>query len=99
MAAIEDVDGPAWQSAHLDDPRAQFTPLKNKDGSQKVGQNGYTPAYQQNKYDIQTASIPMVKGTEMLILRAEAALRQTTPDTATPDAASAPKSRTACRAC
>jgi len=48
----------------------------------KVGQNGYTYAYQQNKYDVQTASIPLVKGTEMLVLRAEAALRAGTPDIA-----------------
>ena len=82
MAALEDMDGPAWSSTHLNDPRAKWTPLKNANGSQRVGQNGYTPAYQQNKYDVQTASIPMVKGTEMLVLRAEAALRQPTPDTA-----------------
>ncbi len=81
-AVLEDMDGPAWQASHVNDPRAKWKILLNANGSQKVGQNGYTPAYQQNKYDVQTASIPMVKGTEMLMLRAEAALRQATPDIA-----------------
>ena len=73
---------PAWQSTHLNDARAKWKILKNADGTVKVGQNGFTPAYQQNKYDISTQAIPLVKGTEMLILRAEAALRQGTPDIA-----------------
>jgi hypothetical protein len=81
-AVLENMDGPAWRSTHVNDARAKWKILKNADGSQKVGQNGYTPAYQQNKYDVQTEAIPMVKGTEMLLLRAEAALRQATPDIA-----------------
>jgi hypothetical protein len=81
-AVKENMDGPAWRAAHLNDPRAKWKKLLNADGSQKVGQNGYTPAYQQNKYDVQTAPVAMVKATEMLLLRAEAALRQATPDIA-----------------
>jgi len=81
-AVKENMDGPAWRSTHINDARAKWKILKNADGTQKVGQNGYTPAYQQNKYDVQTEPIPMVKGTEMLVLRAEAALRQASPDIA-----------------
>ncbi len=82
MAVLENMDGPAWRATHLNDPRAKWKILKNADGTVKVGQNGFTPAYQQTKYDVQTASIPLVKGTEMLVLRAEAALRAGTPDIA-----------------
>ena len=81
-AVKENMDGPAWRSTHINDARAKWKILKNADGSQKVGQNGYTPAYQQNKYDVQVEPVPMVKGTEMLVLRAEAALRQAVPDIA-----------------
>jgi hypothetical protein len=81
-AALEDMDGPAWSSTHDADPRAPWKILHNADGSVKKGANGNTPAYQQNKYDQQTSDIPHVKGTEMLVLRAEAALRQGTPDIA-----------------
>jgi hypothetical protein len=81
-AQVENMDGPAWLATHPNDPRARWTILRNANGTVKVGQNGYTYAYQQNKYDVQTASIPLVKGTEMLVLRAEAALRAGTPDIA-----------------
>lgn len=79
-AVLENMDGPAWQATHLNDPRARWKILRNADGTVKVGQNGFTPAYQQNKYDVQTEAIPLVKGIEMLVLRAEAALRAATPD-------------------
>lgn len=81
-AVKENMDGPAWRTTHVNDARAKWKKLLNADGTQKVGQNGYTPAYQQNKYDVQTEPVPLVKGTEMLVLRAEAALRQATPDIA-----------------
>jgi hypothetical protein len=45
-----------------------------------VGANGSTPMYQQEKYVDLGDNIPLTKGTEMLVLRAEAALRQSTPD-------------------
>jgi starch-binding outer membrane protein, SusD/RagB family len=82
VAAVEDMDGPAWQSSHFSDPRAPWDTLHTASGAIQKGANGNTPAFQQKKYDTQTTDIPLVKGTEMLLLRAEAALRQSTPDTA-----------------
>ncbi len=74
-AARENMDGPAWTSTHLDDPRAPWEILYKANGAVAVGANGNTPMYQQHKYDDRGADIPLVKGTEMLLLRAEAALR------------------------
>ncbi len=74
-AVLENMDGPAWSATHAKDPRAPWKILYNADGSIKRGANGSTPAYQQSKYDARDSDIPLVKGTEMLVLRAEAALR------------------------
>ncbi len=60
---------------HPDDPRVPWTILYNADGSVARGANGSTPMYQQNKYDSYDSGVPLTKGTEMLVLRAEAALR------------------------
>lgn len=60
---------------HPDDPRAPWKVVYLNDGSVAAGQNGATPFYQQLKYVDQASDIPLVKGTEMLVLRAEAALR------------------------
>jgi hypothetical protein len=49
--------------------------MYNGDGSVATGANGSTPMYQQQKYEDNGSDIPLVKGTEMLALRAEAALR------------------------
>ena len=82
VAAVEDMDGPAYQATHWNDPRAPWDTLYTASGAIQKGANGNTPAFKQRKYDTQTTNIPLVKGTEMLLLRAEAALRESTPDTA-----------------
>lgn len=67
-----------WNTAiedHPDDPRAPFEVVLNADGSVATGANGSTPFYRQLKYVEPGADVPAVKGTEMLVLRAEAALR------------------------
>jgi hypothetical protein len=65
---------------HFGDPRIPWDTAYAKNGKIAVGANGATPMYQQEKYDALGADIPLTKGTEMLVLRAEAALRQSTPD-------------------
>ena len=60
---------------HPDDPRAPWTIILNADGNVQAGANGTTPMYQQNKYDDLDSDVPLAKGTEMLILRAENELR------------------------
>jgi hypothetical protein len=56
------------------DPRVRW------DVTSRLGQDGGTPFYQQKKYPDLAADVPLVKGTEMLMLRAEAALRADPPD-------------------
>jgi hypothetical protein len=58
-----------------DDPRAPWEIIYRADGTVARGANGNTPHYQQKKYTNSGDDIPLVKGTEMLVLRAEAALR------------------------
>ncbi len=58
-----------------DDPRAPWIIVYEDDGSVAVGANGSTPHYQQKKYTSTEDDVPLVSGTEMLVLRAEAALR------------------------
>jgi len=58
----------------LGDPRAPWDTVYNADGTIANGANGSTPFYRQLKYLSLDADIPLVKGTEMLVLRAEAAL-------------------------
>ncbi len=65
------------------DVRAPWSIKYTKDGKVARGANGSTPMYQQNKYESLGADIPLVKGTEMLVLRAEAALRSSDIVTAT----------------
>ncbi|HKO17164.1 MAG TPA: RagB/SusD family nutrient uptake outer membrane protein [Gemmatimonadaceae bacterium] len=67
---------------HYGDPRVPWDTLYSDNGAIAVGANGATPMFQQRKYDDLGANIPLTKGTEMLVLRAEAALRQSTPDIA-----------------
>ncbi len=57
------------------DVRAPWEIVYNADGTVARGANGSTPHYQQKKYTSSGDDIPLVKGTEMLVLRAEAALR------------------------
>lgn len=61
--------------AHPNDARAPWDTVFTADGSIANGANGSTPHYQQKKYPKLDSDIPLVKGTEMLVLRAEAALR------------------------
>jgi hypothetical protein len=65
---------------HTGDTRAPWHVEYADNGSVAVGANGSTPMYQQDKYAALGDNIPITKGTEMLVLRAEAALRQSPPD-------------------
>jgi starch-binding outer membrane protein, SusD/RagB family len=60
---------------HPGDTRAPWEIIHRADGTVATGANGQSPMYQQEKYVEHGADIPLVKGTEMLVLRAEAALR------------------------
>lgn len=57
------------------DPRVPWDTVKTTGGAIQSGQNGRTPMFRQRKLNGLGADIPLVKGTEMLLLRAEAALR------------------------
>lgn len=60
---------------HYGDPRVPWDTVYADDGSVATGANGSTPMYQQNKYKNVDDDIPLTHGTEMLVLRAEGALR------------------------
>jgi hypothetical protein len=60
---------------HGDDPRVPWDTVFAEDGSIQTGNDGTTPFFQQQKYEDPADDIPIVKGTEMLVLQAEAALR------------------------
>lgn len=64
-----------WAERDPDDPRAPWEIEYLSDGSVQPGQDGITPFYRQLKYTSLDADMPLAKGTEMLMLRAEAALR------------------------
>jgi hypothetical protein len=66
--------------SHPGDTRAPWHVVYAANGKIAVGANGSTPMYQQDKYATLGDNIPLTKGTEMLVLRAEAALRQSPPD-------------------
>ena len=68
------VFGTEWVD-HPDDPRAPWIIVFENDGSVAVGANGSTLHYQQKKYTSTEDDVVLTKGTEMLVLRAEAALR------------------------
>lgn len=57
------------------DPRVPWDTVKTAGGAIANGQDGRTPFFRQKKYVGKGADIPLVKGTEMLMIRAEAALR------------------------
>jgi hypothetical protein len=57
------------------DPRVPWDTVKTSGGAVQKGQDGKTNYFRQRKYNGLGADIPLVKGTEMLMLRAEAALR------------------------
>lgn len=60
---------------HGVDPRVPSDTLYNDDGSPRVAGDGVTIWIQQKKYPEPGSDIPLVQGTEMLLLRAEARLR------------------------
>ncbi|MBI2408426.1 MAG: RagB/SusD family nutrient uptake outer membrane protein [Gemmatimonadetes bacterium] len=66
------VWGTYW--ATVKDSRFPWDTVKSGSSLQK-GQDGKTIFFRQTKYTALGASMPLVKGTEMLVLRAEAALR------------------------
>lgn len=64
-----------YMESHPDDPRAPWVIARNNDGTVANGANGSTPMYQQKKYEDNGSDVALSKGTEMLLVRAEAALR------------------------
>jgi len=60
---------------HYGDPRAPWDTVFTAAGAVARGANGQDPMYQQQKYKDVNDDFPLTKGTEMLVLRAEAALR------------------------
>ena len=64
-----------YMESHPDDPRAPWVIARNADGTVASGANGTTPHYRQEKYTGADSDVPLAKGTEMLEVRAEAALR------------------------
>lgn len=63
------------QWATTRDPRVPWDTVRTTAGALAVGQDGRTTFFRQRKFQNLAADIPLVKGTEMLLLRAEAALR------------------------
>jgi hypothetical protein len=57
------------------DPRVPWDTIKTSTGAIQTGQDGKTPYFRQAKYTSLGSAIPLVKGTEMLVLQAENALR------------------------
>ena len=57
------------------DPRVPWDTVKTSSGKIQTGQDGKTNFFRQQKYPSLGSPVPLVKGTEMLLLRAEAALR------------------------
>jgi hypothetical protein len=64
-----------WAQNPKNDPRVPWDTLRTSAGAIQTGQDGRTPYFQQKKLVGLGADVPLVKGTEMLLLRAEAALR------------------------
>jgi hypothetical protein len=63
-----------WENI-TDDPRVPWEIQYDNTGQVEVGQDGETPFYQQQKLLTQDSDIRLTHGSEMLVLRAEAALR------------------------
>jgi hypothetical protein len=59
----------------FNDPRVRWDTIKTSSGAVQRGQDGSTPFFRQLKYDDVADEIPLVKGTEMQMLRAENELR------------------------
>lgn len=65
-----------WAQNSNKDPRVPWDTVKTSAGKIQTGQDGKTPFFRQMKYKGLDAEIPLAKGTEMLLIRAEAALRK-----------------------
>lgn len=59
----------------FNDPRVPWDTVKTSSGAIQRGQDGTTPFFRQRKLPELTSDIPLVKGTEMQMLRAENELR------------------------
>jgi starch-binding outer membrane protein, SusD/RagB family len=57
------------------DPRVPWDTVKTSGGAVQSGQDGRTPFFRQRKLNGLDADVPLTKGTEMLMLRAEERLR------------------------
>jgi starch-binding outer membrane protein, SusD/RagB family len=68
------VFGTQWADM-VKDPRVPWDTVKTAAGAFQTGQDGRTRYYRQAKYKTLADNIPLTKGAEMLVLRAEAALR------------------------
>lgn len=75
------VAGTQWADDY-GDPRVPWDTVYTSGGSVQKGQDGQTPFFRQTKYTDLGSDVPLVKGTEMLLLRAEAALRDENVDDA-----------------
>jgi starch-binding outer membrane protein, SusD/RagB family len=73
-ARIVSVYGTVYAKTRSD-PRTPWDTVKTAAGGVQVGQNGSTPYFVQKKYPTLGSLVPLTKGTEMLLIRAEAALR------------------------
>ena len=71
VAAQYSVYGTQWSRA---DPRTPWDTAKTATGAVQKGQNGSTPWFKQGKYKTLASPIPLTKGSEMLLIQAEAAL-------------------------
>jgi hypothetical protein len=68
------VYGTQWATTDAD-PRTPWDTVFTSSKRVQTGQDGHTPFFRQEKYAGLDANIPLTKGTEMLLVRAEAALR------------------------
>ncbi len=68
------VYGSQWAKV-FNDPRVPWDTIKTSTGAIQKGQDGKTPYFRQRKYTSLGSAIPLTHGTEMLMIRAEAALR------------------------
>lgn len=57
------------------DSRVPWDSVRTSGGAIQVGQDGRTPFFRQRKFNGLDADVPLTKGTEMLVLRAEERLR------------------------
>ena len=64
-----------YMADHPDDARAPWEIAYNNDGSVANGANGSTPMYRQEKFADNGSDVALSKGTEMLLVQAEAALQ------------------------